>query len=289
MYLRLSAHLALYLWGIHAAYSQSQPTITTEQILATSTCSGQFLGVTYSTTGNFNWGNQFRAELSNNLGQFNNPVIIGWVPFNTGLIPAQIPQNTSLGIYRIRVVSTNPVVVGTPAQQPLLITNIPQVTQIFIWPDDTVCIGDSIRLSVAPVFSNVQWSTGETGYQIYVTSPGTYSVKTIDVAGCEGRDTVKLAFKECSLTWHHTVTGQTEDALELYPNPCRGSVWVKMRESLPAKVVIRDVCGRVIQMNDIRDEITRIDLVSVPAGYFWLTLTSDKTTQSRSRPLVVLE
>jgi hypothetical protein len=281
--------IILGLWCKQKVLSQSQPTITTEQILATSTCSGQFLGVTYSTTGNFNWGNQFRAELSNNLGLFNNPTVIGWVPFNTGIIPAQIPLNTSLGIYRIRVVSTNPVVIGTPAQQPLLITNIPQATQIFIWPDDTVCIGDSIQLSVAPVFSNVQWSTGETGFQIYVTSPGTYSVNTFDVAGCEGRDTVKVAFKECALTGYYKSTGEPEDILEVYPNPCWGSVWVKFKENLPAKAVIRDLSGRVLQINYLRDEITWIDLISVPAGCYWITIIQDKTTQSRSIPLLVLE
>lgn len=276
-------------FGLHVGtLAQNQPTITTEQILTSSTCSGQFLAVTYSTTGSFNWGNQFKAELSNNLGLFNNPVVIGWVPFNTGLIPCQIPLNTGLGVYRIRVVSTNPAVVGTPAQQPLLITNIPQATQIFIWPDDTVCYGDSIRLSVAPVFSNVQWSTGETGYQIYVSAPGTYSVKTYDVAGCEGRDTVKVGFKNCPLSKTSESADFEEFNFEVFPNPCNEEAWIKTRVSGPAHLVLSDVSGRIIITKHFWGENQVLDLRMIPAGYYYVTMISGKSFKSLSKPLLVL-
>lgn len=273
--------------ALNTGWTQSQPTITTEQILATSTCSGQFLAVTYSTSGNFNWGNQFRAELSNNLGQFNNPVVIGWVPFNTGVIPAQIPLNTSLGIYRIRVVSTNPAVIGTPAPQPLLITNIPQATQIFVWPDDTVCQGDSIRLSVAPVFSNVQWSTGQTGYQIYVKSPGAYSVKTFDVAGCEGRDTVKVGFKTCSLTGISEADFSPATDLTVYPNPGNDFVWVKTKDNGTARVVITDISGRIVRVVDVKDKITQLDLSSILPGYYRIVLVSGTNSEPQIASLIV--
>lgn len=255
---------------VQIGYSQSQPTITTEQILATSTCSGQFLAVTYSTTGNFNWGNQFRAELSNGLGFFNNPVVIGWVPFNTGVIPAQIPINTGLGIYRIRVVSTNPPVTGTPAQQPLLITNIPQATQIFTWPDDTVCEGDSIRLSVAPVFTSVQWSTGAATSQIYVKTSGTYSVKTFDLADCEGRDTVKVEFKECP----HVVSGEsfTSRKLDVFPNPCTDFAVVRVTGFKAPVLVLTDISGRVVLRKHMTSDIMPLNLTERPAGLYRLEL-----------------
>jgi len=198
-------------------------TISTENIIASNTCSGQFIIVTYSTTGNFNWGNQFRVEMSNNLGIFNNPTVIGFSPFNLGAIPAQVPYNIPPGIYRMRVVSTNPSVIGSPALTPLLITNISQATQIFITPNDSACTGDSIRLAVAPIFS-ANWSTGETTTAIYVKNSGKYWVKTTDAVGCEGRDTVTVHFYSCNLNQDNS--DSNFEFFNLYPNPAHDRLFV---------------------------------------------------------------
>ncbi|MCX7649637.1 MAG: hypothetical protein N2050_03655 [Flavobacteriales bacterium] len=245
---------------------QNNPSITTQDILSTSTCSGQFLAVTYSASGSFAPGNQFRAELSNALGQFNNPVVIGSIPFNLGIIPAQVPLTTGLGLYRIRVVSTNPPVIGTPAQQPLLITNIPQATQIFLWPSDSACLGDSIRLSVAPVFSSVQWSNGLSGNPVYVHSTGTYAVKTKDLAGCEGRDTVQVTFHACPTV--HLPHIPSDSGGWLFPNPARQQVQVQPPSASAGRLELRAVSGAWVLRQAGGPEAFTLHLAHLPPGVY---------------------
>lgn len=71
--------------------------------------------VTFSVTGTFNAGNMFKAELSDASGSFIFPTTIGTLASTTPnpitcIIPGTTPAGTQ---YRIRVVSTNPVVNGT--------------------------------------------------------------------------------------------------------------------------------------------------------------------------------
>lgn len=54
------------------------------------------------------------------------------------------------------------------------------------------CQGDSVILSVAPT-AKYLWSTGEESQAITVYNPGSYSVKTIDLQGCESTsDTIHV-------------------------------------------------------------------------------------------------
>lgn len=252
-------------------------TITTEDILSNSTCSGQFLFVTYSTTGNFGWSAQFRAELSNNLGFFTNPITIGSSNFNLGIIPAQIPLNVGLGIYRIRVVSENPDVVGTPSTTPLIISNIPQATQIFLFPDDTVCDGDSIRLSVAPVFSQVEWSTGSTENTLYVQSSGTYSVETTDIAGCKGYDTVKVHFLPCGSVANQYYQLEKK-GLSVFPNPAQEKLFLKTPLSTPFQILLADLKGRILMRTGGNNGLMDLNISHLETGCYFLYLQAQEIT-----------
>lgn len=70
--------------------------------------------VPYTTSGTFNNGNVFTAQLSDASGSFANAINIGTVTATTsGNITATIPHTTAAGTgYRIRVVSNSPVVLG---------------------------------------------------------------------------------------------------------------------------------------------------------------------------------
>ncbi|MCS6823743.1 MAG: hypothetical protein NZ529_05565, partial [Cytophagaceae bacterium] len=104
--------LLLLSWG----YSYvSKATITTGTISPTSYCSGSPVSVPYTIGTTFSAGNIFIAQLSDASGSFANPVVIGTLASTAaGTINAVIPHNTPTGTgYRIRVVSTSPVVTGT--------------------------------------------------------------------------------------------------------------------------------------------------------------------------------
>jgi hypothetical protein len=68
------------------------------------------VSIAFSTTGSFNTGNQFTAQLSDAAGSFTAPLATA-----TGAaspISLTIPATTPTGTYRIRVVSSNPAVVS---------------------------------------------------------------------------------------------------------------------------------------------------------------------------------
>jgi hypothetical protein len=69
---------------------------------------------TFTTTGTYNTGNIFTAQLSDEIGDFSSQVTIGTLSSTAaGTISGTIPAGTVSGIgYRIRVVSSNPAVTG---------------------------------------------------------------------------------------------------------------------------------------------------------------------------------
>lgn len=100
-------------------------TITTGTITGLSFCAGGTLNVPYTRVGTFTGGNVFTAQLSDASGSFASPVSIGSLTTtNNGTIAATIPGGTSTGSgYRIRVVSSTPVVTGTTNASNLSVFN----------------------------------------------------------------------------------------------------------------------------------------------------------------------
>jgi hypothetical protein len=82
-------------------------------------CRGGQLVVNFSTTGTFNSGNIFTVQLSNAAGSFASPTNIGTLTATTAAaINATIPVSATGGTgYKVRVVSSNPVVTGNESTQ----------------------------------------------------------------------------------------------------------------------------------------------------------------------------
>lgn len=108
----------LFLVIINAGFIKAQ-SITTTTVSGTAPyCAGTNVNVTYTLTGlftNIPTTNVFTAELSDVSGSFASPVAIGTrTATNGGVIACTIPFNTATaGLYRIRVKSSNPAVLGS--------------------------------------------------------------------------------------------------------------------------------------------------------------------------------
>lgn len=105
---------AIIFWFIAYSGIQAQ-TITTHNVLGAPFCAGQTIIVNFVITGSFNSGNSFSIQLSDASGNFASPVVIGSL---VGTTPnstfATIPTSTPVGTgYRVRVVSNDPVVIGS--------------------------------------------------------------------------------------------------------------------------------------------------------------------------------
>ena len=102
--------------AVAATFTVNEPsTITTGSIVGSTFCAGATVNIPYTTTGTFNSGNVFTAQLSNATGSFATSTTIGTLNSATsGTILATIPPATAYGTgYRIRVVSSNPSVDGS--------------------------------------------------------------------------------------------------------------------------------------------------------------------------------
>ncbi len=99
--------------------------LTPPFVLALVDCSSTATGtVAFTSTGTFTAGNTYTAQLSDDIGSFATPTVIGTLVDNSnaGIINITIPAGTAGGLgYRIRVISDNPVVTGS-SSAPFTIT-----------------------------------------------------------------------------------------------------------------------------------------------------------------------
>lgn len=89
--------------------------ITTTAITGGPYCAGDNIAISFTANGTTNTGNTFTAQLSNAAGSFTNPVTIGTLTASeSGSINGTIPSATLSGSgYRVRVVSSDPVITGS--------------------------------------------------------------------------------------------------------------------------------------------------------------------------------
>lgn len=262
----------------------AQNTIVTDTILQLSTCAGGNIIVPFQATGTFPIGNVFTAQLSNAFGQFTTPINIGSAPFNVGLIFATIPANTNFGIfYKIRVVSSNPAIVGSPCPNTLIITQVAQLNQIVANPNDTACVGDTVVLTAINPASSYTWSTGDTTASISVTQSGNYSVTTIDFLTCESDTSINVVFEPCPLGLDEMKTLST---FTVYPNPSDGKITLT-DVNLSTPFYTLDITNSLGQLVYSRKQISTsgnlvIDLSKEKAGIYFIQL-SDGEKQLRQK------
>lgn len=90
-------------------------TINAPILSKTTICAGSLVDVSFSSSGTFSTGNEFRVEFSDSSGSFATSVLMGTTNA-VGTLSCTIPQNTVEGTkYLIRVASSNQVVVSNPA------------------------------------------------------------------------------------------------------------------------------------------------------------------------------
>jgi gliding motility-associated-like protein len=100
------------------------PTIDITSITPAQVCAGSSVSVAFSTSGTFNAGNQFTAQLSDAAGSFAAPIATA-----TGAgspITLTVPAGTATGTYKVRVVSTSPAVISDTVD--LQVVNLSNLT-----------------------------------------------------------------------------------------------------------------------------------------------------------------
>ncbi|MEO5571422.1 MAG: reprolysin-like metallopeptidase [Bacteroidia bacterium] len=137
-------------------------TITTSAISPVNYCAGASVNVSFTTNAAANAGNIFTAQLSSSGGSFASPTAIGTLTSTAaGTIAATIPSGTSTGSgYRIRVVSSAPVVTGSDNGSNITISAQVGAAGI-ITGASSVCSGSTgVSFSVSAITNatNYTWS-----------------------------------------------------------------------------------------------------------------------------------
>lgn len=171
------------------------PSISITSPLKNKYCQGEPFNVSFDAIGVYNVGNIFTVQISDSTGSFSNAQNLGsFSGGNSGtiqtLIPLNIPVNNK---YRIRVISTNPVVESADNGFDITINSKPEVT-VTLSGNSNFCLGDSTLLSAntSGIIQSIIWLRNEnptglrdtfSGY--YAKNSGTYRAKVTSVDGCE--------------------------------------------------------------------------------------------------------
>lgn len=165
--------------------------------LASVICPGSTISVPYTSTGTFSQGglfnpaNIFRAQLSDATGSFATPVNIGSVTSTvSGVITATIPANTPIGTgYRIRVIATNPALIGDDNGFDISVGVAPVATATAAGVTE-FCEGGSVLLSATTDSAyTYQWQldgvdiTGEVASDLTASLAGNYTVVVTNACG----------------------------------------------------------------------------------------------------------
>jgi hypothetical protein len=176
----------------------SKPALCEVRTIATSPnsgsyCVGSSITARFTSDGLFFPDNIFYLELSDRMGRFNNPTVIGSftspvVTSFTGTIPLDLDASTR---YRYRVRSTHPAAIGTDNGSNIKIDKLPQVSFNVPNPYNVCKFTSPVQVIVSGGVS-YQWDDGVTTASRSISTPGTYYVTVTNTAGCERRDSIEV-------------------------------------------------------------------------------------------------
>lgn len=106
--------------------------------------------------------------------------------WNTNATTQTITASTA-GTYSVRVTSA-----GGCVGRDTVVLSISAAPVVNLGADTSICSGSSIVFNAGNAGSTYLWNTNATTQTITASTPGTYSVRVTNAAGCVGRDTVVL-------------------------------------------------------------------------------------------------
>jgi Ig-like domain CHU_C associated len=174
--------------------------ISLNTLLKTSYCTGESSSLYADAQGIFNPGNVFSIVLSDSVGSFSNPTIIGTLNGNSSgvqTINFRIPINISLGTgYRIRIVASNPLTTSPDNNFDIAITTIPVPSST----NQVICTGQSVALNATCNTGTIKWYQSATGDTLLTNTTVSPTVTTNYYPACEDETTCYSKRKT------HTVT-----------------------------------------------------------------------------------
>jgi photosystem II stability/assembly factor-like uncharacterized protein len=194
-------------------------------------CSGHEYSLGAFTLGNYNAGNTFIAQLSDDFGSFDYTTTMTTVQATimnsiTFTIPAGIPPSN---LYRVRIATTNPPMYSNVPLTTLDIRDSPQVL-VYANGNTTFNNGDSlILINLSGAVGTYQWYRnglpvmGANDDSLTVKIPGTYQLNIND-GFCDGNSNAI----EVIVNGLSGISSMNNVSLKHYPNPVNDNLTVEL-------------------------------------------------------------
>ncbi len=172
-------------------------TITTQNPDNNFYCAGAVINVPFTVNGpDLNVGNIFTAQLSDPNGSFATFTVLPnpLSAITSGVINTTLPSSLTFGSgYRIRVVSSAPIITGLSSTIDITINPTPVRPVIAINGSTVFCEGESRTLTSSALTGNIWSPGGATTREITITATGRYSVQVDSTNNCTSfSDTVDI-------------------------------------------------------------------------------------------------
>lgn len=235
-------------------------------------CSGKTIRIPINKTGIFNKGNSFKIEISNSLGYFSSPTVIGSQSDSTlDFIDATFPFfKTTSWFYRLRVSSTDPYILGNQNGTDLTIYYIPE----------TPIIGTNGYALYSSILIGNQWYdengaiSGATSKYYTPSKSGEYYV-FVTVDGCTSDISNKLYYKLGAME-----EKANSSLLNIYPNPFNNELIIELNQLYNnANVSIIDLQGTEVLHQQLYSLKTIIQTANIPKGFYFLKFQTKATIE----------
>ncbi|KAA9325004.1 SBBP repeat-containing protein [Adhaeribacter soli] len=232
---------SLLTYGTEVFFAKVQANgIAVTNLPVSSLCPGGTTNISFATSGAFNTGNIFTAELSDASGSFISPVNIGTLAGSgSGILNTSIPANTLAGTgYRIRIIASSPATTGVIYNSNITIMNR-LAAPIASASQNNITQGESVTLSVANPDPNLTYSwngpglVNQNGTTINIT-PSVLGINTYTVSAqasanhCSplDADSIDITVTPPVISW----TGGTSSAWNVAGNWSSNSVPTATRD-----------------------------------------------------------
>ncbi|PLW92495.1 MAG: hypothetical protein C0592_10605 [Marinilabiliales bacterium] len=188
------------------------------------------------------------------------PSVTETVDFPAGTHNIILIVQNSCGAYD----STSTNIIVNAAPQPTIIAN-----------DSVFCTNTTYSLDAGSGYTNYSWTGGSSTTNLLSISSTTagnqdYSVTVTDGNGCEGSDTITIAYVVCS-----EVISYGDMPLIVYPNPAHNNVFIEgITESCRIYIVSAD--GRLVSDQMTNSDVS-LNISMLSAGVYFLNIEGDNT------------
>jgi hypothetical protein len=267
--------------AFYSGYISRYNQLTTGNVAPLYACSNTTTSVVvpFNFDGTANVGNVFNAQLSDAAGNFTSAITIGTLSaLSSSSINAVVPSTLSLsGNYKIRVISSNPPLIGERSQVTFSVISSPTI--LALSSSSTICIGQSATLSASGALSYTWFPLGSSS--VTVVSPTistTYTIEGTAANGCIGKTILTQSVSTC--TMREEIKNSLNNII-IYPNPVVNELNIQTTNSaINNKVQIMNAIGSIVYSGKIDKENVLINSTDFESGIYFLQIINSTDVQT---------